>query len=161
MTNDTIIGILGVGLGVAGLVPIILDKEQPHSSTGSARHQTLNKNPAGLPRLRFTLKTKAVAIICALIACIGVFWWVFRSEKEEWENSVTKAEDRIIEKLNKGPLTFEDIFDSAYYSGYDTLNSALDDLTDKRVITDEVQEVHANDNHVHKIRLFTLASQKQ
>jgi hypothetical protein len=145
---------------VAGLIPIILDKEKPHDNTGSAADEELSKKPSQLPRFRFTLKTKAVAIISALIACIAVFWWVFRSEKEEWESSVVRAEDRILGKLKKGSLTFEDIFDSAYYSGYDTLNWTLDDLTDKKQIADEVQEVHTSDNTLHKIRLFTLAPQQ-
>ena len=123
---DTILGILGLALAIASLVPAF----------------TATKTK---------LKIVAVAITLALIGVIGV--QVYRAHTER--TAIESAKEDVLRLLvGDNPLSFDQIYGSLNYVDYETVAEAIDELVSERQIHHRPVEATSESGKKYVVRVY-------
>lgn len=152
---DRVINLVALAVSICALAPLLF------------------KDPSATKRrIIYTL------VICMVVLLVGNHFWMERVEKEEAERlahaehiererkaseynehlSVIKRD--IIQQLEKGPLTFDQIQSQTNIYGFDELNQAIDELRKDGVIDTNFRRLRKDPKGEYEAKIWYLRDSK-
>jgi hypothetical protein len=125
---DSYLNIVSLALAIAALVPVLV------------------------PGARAKLWTISAAAL-SLIILVTVYQFFVERQRSA---AVTAAKADIVRLLKNRPMTFEQIYDSAYYRDFGVANLAIDELVEDGVVTHKKKETTDATGRTYVIREFAL-----